>query len=204
MLETIEAMYMTHLNFFGKDMNSADGWFKNISSHLTKKLFPKRSVLNDNDVIKLRQHIAKLFTIYDLYSSYSNTFINRLKEECDVCGISTDALFAFLRHYEEELVPFKSTVYNYSYKNIRDNKKLHFWMNSGTIKISTINSFKGWESEVVFLIIEPLYDRTTSFNMSFDELLYTGLTRCKRNLIIVNFGNAEYDKKMRPLIERMK
>jgi superfamily I DNA/RNA helicase len=77
-------------------------------------------------------------------------------------------------------------------------------MNSGTIKISTINSFKGWESEVVFLIIEPLYDRTTSFNMSFDELLYTGLTRCKRNLIIVNFGNAEYDKKMRPLIERMK
>jgi ATP-dependent exoDNAse (exonuclease V) alpha subunit len=40
--------------------------------------------------------------------------------------------------------------------------------------------------------------------MSFDELLYTGLTRCKRNLIIVNLGNAEYDKKMRPLIERMK
>lgn len=204
MLETIEAMYMTHLNFFGKDMNSADGWFKSISAHLAKKLFPKRCDLNDNDVIKLRQHIAKLFTIYDLYSSYSNTFINRLKEECDACGISTDALFAFLRHYEEELVPFKSTVYNYSYKNIRDNKKLHFWMNSGTIKISTINSFKGWESEVVFLIIEPLYDRTTSFNMSFDELLYTGLTRCRRNLIIVNFGNGEYDKKMRPLIERMK
>ena len=54
-------------------------------------------------------------------------------------------------------------------------------MNCGTIKISTINSFKGWESEVVFLIIEPKYDITTSFNMSFDELLYTGLTRCKRN-----------------------
>ena len=77
-------------------------------------------------------------------------------------------------------------------------------MNSGTIKISTINSFKGWESEVVFLIIEPKYETSTLFNMSFDELLYTGLTRCKRNLVIINFGNEEYDLKMRPLIDQIK
>lgn len=204
MLETIEAMYMTHLNFYGKEMVNKEGWFKNITNHLTKKLFPKRSTLFDNDVIKLRQHIAKLFTIYDLYSSYSDTFINRLKEECDVCGIPVEAFLAFRKHYEEDLAEFKSAVYSYSYKNIRDNKKLHFWMNSGTIKISTINSFKGWESEVLFLIIEPIYDRTTSFNLSFDELLYTGLTRCKRNLVVINFGNKEYDSKMRPLIERLK
>ena len=204
MLETIEAMYMTHLNYYGKDMENADGWFKNISAHLTKKLFPNRNVLYDNDLVKIRQHIAKLFTIFDLYSSYSEFFINRLKEECSVCGISSGAFFAFVKHYEEELVVFKSIVYSHNYKTIRDNKKLHFWMNSGTIKISTINSFKGWESEVVFLIIEPKYERSTTFNMSFDELLYTGLTRSKRNLIVVNFGNAEYDQKMRPLIECLK
>ena len=77
-------------------------------------------------------------------------------------------------------------------------------MNSGTLKVSTINSFKGWESEVVFLIIEPKYDKSKKFNMSFDELLYTGLTRCKRNLIVLNFGNSEYNEKIRPLIERIK
>ena len=77
-------------------------------------------------------------------------------------------------------------------------------MNSGTLKISTINSFKGWESEVVFLILEPKYESSTSFNLSFDELLYTGLTRCRRNLIVINFGNQEYDLKMRPLIEIIK
>lgn len=204
MLETVEVMYMTHLNFLGNDMDSADGWFKNISAHLTKKLFPNTKVLSDNNVIKLRKHIAKLFTIYDLYSKFSETFINRLKEECEVCGISTDTFFAFLKHYEEELKTFKSKVYSSDYKTIRDNKKLHFWMNSGTIKISTINSFKGWESEALFLIIEPKYDQSTSFNMSFDELLYTGITRSKRDLIVVNFGNAEYDNKMRPLFERFK
>lgn len=204
MLETIEAMYMTHLNYYGKDMENADGWFKNISAHLTKKLFPKRNVLYDNDLVKLRQHIAKLFTIFDLYSSYSESFINRLKEECSVCGIPSEAFLSFIKHYEEELAPFKAKVYTHDYKKIRDNKKLHFWMNSGTIKISTINSFKGWESEVVFLIIEPIYDRATSFNLSFDELLYTGLTRCKRNLIVINFGNIEYDQKIRPLIQNLK
>ena len=77
-------------------------------------------------------------------------------------------------------------------------------MNSGTIKVSTINSFKGWESDVVFLILEPRYDITTQFNLSFDELLYTGLTRCKRNLVIINYGNEEYDKKIRPIIDAVK
>ena len=77
-------------------------------------------------------------------------------------------------------------------------------MNSGTIKISTINSFKGWESEVVFLILEPKYELSTSFNISFDELLYTGITRTIRNLVIINFGNEEYDKKVRPIIDSLK
>lgn len=70
MLETIEAMYMSHLNFMGRDIANADGWFKNISNHLAKKLFPKRDKLFESDVIKLRQCISKLFTIYDLYSSW--------------------------------------------------------------------------------------------------------------------------------------
>jgi nuclease-related domain protein len=204
MLETIEAMYMQHLNYFAKDLNNADNWFKNISNYLSKKMFPKRNELFENDIIKLRQHIAKLLTIYDLYSSFPNTFNNRLKEECEACGISIEAFCAFVKHYNIELSPFKTKVYNSNYKTIRDNKKFHFWMNSGTIKISTINSFKGWESEVIFLIIEPQYEKTTYFNLSFDELLYTGLTRCKRNLFIVNFGNEEYDQKMRPLIEHLK
>lgn len=204
MLETIETMYMMNLNYLGKDIANADGWFKNISEHLSKKLFPKRVKLLENDIIKLRQHISKLFTIYDLYSSWPDIFENRLNEECDACGIMKNTFIAFINHYKEQLVPFKSKVYGDDYKIIRDNKKLHFWMNTGTIKISTINSFKGWESEVVFLIIEPKYVTTTSFNLAFDELLYTGLTRCIRNLIVINFGNAEYDKKMRPLMESVK
>lgn len=206
MFETIETMYLTHLNYIGKnnENNPNSRWFNNITNHLKKKLFPNREVLYDNDYIKLRQCIARLFTIYDLYIKYNITFEKRLSEECQKCGITLNAFKAFRNHYSESLKSFKAEVLNDNYKNIRDNKKLHFWMNSGTIKISTINSFKGWESEVVFLIIEPIYELQNAFNMSFDELIYTGITRCKKNLIVINFGNADYNKQIKPLIERIK
>lgn len=70
-------------------------------------------------------------------------------------------------------------------------------MNSGTVKMSTIHSFKGWESDIVFLIIEKKH---TNVEATFDEILYTGLTRTKKNLVIINFGNREYDEKLKGLV----
>ena len=109
MLETIETMYMSNLNYIGKnnDKNPNIGWFNNIMEHLKKKLFIKRTTLYDTDIIKLRQHIAILFTIYDLFVSYPENFRERLIEECDKCGISIDALIAFRKHYKEILTQLK-------------------------------------------------------------------------------------------------
>lgn len=206
MLETVEIMYMTHLNYIGKNKDNSphSGWFNNICDHFKKKFFPNRHTLHDNEIIKVRQHVAVLFSIYDLYTSFTETFKHCLEEECLKCGISLETFKAFRKHYSNDFAQFEQEVYSDNYKNIRDNKKLHFWMNSGTLKISTINSFKGWESETVFLIIEPKYDSSNSFNLSFDELLYTGLTRCRRNLVIINFGNKEYDTKLSSLIKGFK
>lgn len=72
-------------------------------------------------------------------------------------------------------------------------------MNSGTVKVSTIHSFKGWESETVFLILENF-----NFQMTFDEILYTGITRTRANLILINYGNKEYHIKLNDLIEKVK
>lgn len=201
MMETIETMYMSQLNVIENDPQSEHKqWFENISGHFRKKMFPNKQYLSSTEKNKLKQQVAILFTIYDLYEKYNETFISRLAEECDKCGINVYALIAFRKHYEELLTAFVNVVYCGDYKYIQDNKKLHFWMNSGTIKISTINSFKGWESEVVFLIVEKKYDSSTRFNDNFAELLYTGLTRCKRNLVIINYGNEGCDKKLRPII----
>lgn len=85
-----------------------------------------------------------------------------------------------------------------SIKNVRDNKKIHFWFNRGTLKLSTIHSFKGWEANTLFLILEPRYE-SGEFKMSFNELIYTGLTRSKLNLIILNYGNGDYHSQLEEL-----
>ena len=70
-------------------------------------------------------------------------------------------------------------------------KKNHFWMKTGTIKLSTVHSFKGWEIDTLFLIIEPEKSEDKFTNA---ELIYTALTRAKRNLIVFNLENLKYDQ----------
>lgn len=74
-------------------------------------------------------------------------------------------------------------------ERLSKNKKLHFWMNPGTIKLSTIHSFKGWESDTLIVLIEKGADAD---DPSDDELIYTAITRCRNNLLILNKGNPRY------------
>ena len=86
---------------------------------------------------------------------------------------------------------------------IRRNKKFNFWMESGTVKLSTVHSFKGWELQTGILIIDEDdmndEDRKEKTDMpvmgkkTTDELLYTALTRVRENLIVINIGNQKYD-----------
>ena len=72
---------------------------------------------------------------------------------------------------------------------IRRNRKNNLWFKTGTIKLSTIHSFKGWEMHTVFLLLEN--DGQHSVN---PELVYTGITRARFNLIIFNLDNLEYHR----------
>lgn len=87
---------------------------------------------------------------------------------------------------------------NSEIEKLRKNKKANFWMNRGTIKLSTIHSFKGWESPTVFLVIENNVKSQSVLNGKLqpeefaDELIYTGMTRCRNSLFIINRGNKLY------------
>jgi hypothetical protein len=71
-------------------------------------------------------------------------------------------------------------------EKIRKNKKLHFWMNSGTTKFSTIYSYKGWEIKTLFLIVQK-----STKEITYNELIYTGFTRCMSNLVIIDIDDFE-------------
>ena len=73
-------------------------------------------------------------------------------------------------------------------ESIRRSKKYHFEMRTGFMKISTIHSFKGWDIPYLFLIIDAQTDLEKA------ELIYTGITRARYRLFIINIVNNSYHK----------
>ncbi|MFZ7187177.1 NERD domain-containing protein [Avibacterium avium] len=149
------------------------------------KLFLQKNLLHENDACFLGGKIDTLreidFTIRGKYHQKTKSMFET-KE---------------MYHYLEKKLPkekFKEEI-----KLIRKNKKLHFWNNSGLLKLSTTHSFKGWEVNTIFLIIENISIGSEEYLEekmddleNQDELIYTAITRSKQNLIIFNIGNTRY------------
>lgn len=74
---------------------------------------------------------------------------------------------------------------NYKHYYVIDNPSIknNLHLNNNLIKLVTIKSFKGWESNSVILVLD---DEISS------EILYTGMTRAFSNLYIVN-SNYKYE-----------
>lgn len=100
------------------------------------------------------------------------------------------------------MVDFKKEI-----EKVRRNKKFNFWNNPGVVKLSTIHSFKGWEVNTLLLLIDEelstTYTRDNTTNLlietedlkfTTEELIYTAITRCRNNLIILNFSHNKYHK----------
>lgn len=146
------------------------------------------------------RQIAVLFSAYEMFQRFPDVFQTRLEAKCMEYKTSLHDFIVLMNRFETDFTTFREAVFAADYKYIRDNKKFNFWMNTGNIKISSIHSFKGWESDTVFLILQKHFDGDPTFN----ELLYTGITRTRSNLVVINLGNQEYHERMKKLIETYK
>ncbi len=86
----------------------------------------------------------------------------------------------------------KSIKVNHIFENASESRfhihKKAFWMGDSRLKMSTIHSFKGWE---LMNIIIFLPSKTPESNKKLDSILYTALTRSRKNLVIFN-SNERY------------
>lgn len=190
MFETYEQMYLQGIK---SKSNIAP---VNLRKSLTELI--KRDKERNPDTVE--RQIAVLFSAYEMYQRFPDVFQTRLEAKCKEYKMSLLDFIVVMNRYEQDFIAFRDAVFTDNYKYIRDNKKFNFWMNTGNIKISTIHSFKGWESDTVFLILQKHYSGDPTFN----ELLYTGITRTRSNLIVINLGNEEYHENMKCLIETYK
>lgn len=121
---------------------------------------------------------------------------------------ATTRMFESKEEYDELKKKYTSTNenrFNLEINDIRRLNKLHFWMKTGTMKFSTIHSFKGWETHTLFLIISDDEEKDKISEEShwlLDELIYTAMTRCRCNLFIINLGNLKYDVFFKNNIEK--
>ncbi len=85
--------------------------------------------------------------------------------------------------------------YNRDYEAIGRTRKQLFTTDKRCLKLSTIKSFKGWESPVVIIILDDDYNsEAASYTPMDPETMYTAITRARESLFIINIGNDIYDK----------
>lgn len=89
--------------------------------------------------------------------------------------------------------------FNDALNDIRRPLKARFDTSNSGIKLSTIQNFSDWDRNTIFLIIFNLGDH---YHMRpfLPELIYTGLTRARSNLFIINFGLIEFHKFFKKLL----
>ncbi len=84
---------------------------------------------------------------------------------------------------------------------IRRVAKVHFTTDVDKLKLATIQSFKGWESKSIILIIQPespCDSEAEEDSITPRELhnipahIYTAITRARENLFILNLGNEAF------------
>lgn len=133
-------------------------------------------------ITKLIYDILVKYSIHSSNAAILSTKIDFIKEIDHILRIdyNENTVITFETVEEGSKCSCKEDI-----ENIRRNRKNNLQLETGTIKLSTIHSFKGWETHTLFLIIE-------NDSHIHPELIYTGITRAMQNLIVINLGNVTY------------
>lgn len=156
-----------HYSYFGK----LD--YQNIADFIKTYSIKLGSHPNDICVLSLSIEIIRELDFFYRKTTNENTYIMS----------ETQEIYENIKAKEGINKKFHTEI-----DKIRKNKKLHFWMNSGITKFSTVHSYKGWEIDTLFLIVS-----TDALELTYKELVYTGFTRCMNNLIIIDINDSELE-----------
>jgi hypothetical protein len=155
----------------------------------------------DRPIENYQENFTELFQIIDSLNVHRNDlcflaphiellremdyFIRNVRKEKTTRAFESKEVFDKLRYDHDG---------KFHLEKLRKERKYNFWMNAGTTKLSTIHSFKGWEINNLVLFFEQnqTYDESRE-PLALKELIYTGITRCRKNLFIINIANQEMD-----------
>ncbi|MCK5847944.1 MAG: WYL domain-containing protein, partial [Caldisericia bacterium] len=133
----------------------------------------------------VKQIAEKIFQTMKQYHIHPNDTIilsSRIKplKELDFIMRNEFAVKTITTFESREMQEFQNTQKFNAVKDVRKIKKIHFRQNSGKYKLSTVHSYKGFESKAVMLLINK-----DDFHNDDPEMVYAGFTRSKSDLLII-------------------
>lgn len=117
----------------------------------------------------------------------------RTKEKTEVTFVSTEQYERLKQIHnvtDEHTADWK---FERDYDALERTRKQLFTTDKRCLKISTIQSFKGWESPSVIVILEEDFlSSSRYFRPMAPETIYTAITRARENMHVINIGNDTY------------
>ncbi|MGI6481952.1 MAG: UvrD-helicase domain-containing protein [Methanobacterium sp.] len=138
------------------------------------------------DNIKINNWSAHLMEAYDLIKNQQMNFKEGHASDIVVLLPSRKMGMAAVNIFNKENIQVNH-VFEYEEQVKYHNHKKAFWLGDSRLKMSTIHSFKGWEALHVIMLIPKNWNG----DENLDSLVYTAMTRSRKNLIVLN-GNERY------------
>jgi superfamily I DNA/RNA helicase len=185
-------------HFFPSE-STAEEWYEHIVTRISK------TESSPDDIAIVGTSIKKLRELEYYFRIKKGEQTTRMFESKEEFTLIAKKHFSFLGTpnqlpTEKQLFDFKMAI-----KDARRPYKLYkFDLRTGTMKFSSLHSFKGWEIHTVFFLFDKGDDAEFEFmkhqqsSQDIDgesinsEIIYTGLTRARNSLNIVNIGNMKY------------
>ena len=146
----------------------------------------------DNDPNDARDFVV-LASSTKLLRNFDYAYRQKTDQKTEVTFVATEPyerLKEIHRVTEEQTANWK---FKRDFEAVERTRKQLFTTDKRCLKISTIQSFKGWESPSVIVILEDdYYPSRNGFHPMAPETIYTAITRARENLHIINTGNDTY------------
>ena len=145
-----------------------------------------------NDSNEARDFVV-LASSTKLLRNIDTLYRQRTNEQTEITFISTEALEKLKQIHNVSDERAANWKFNRDFEVLDRTRKQLFTTEKRCLKISTIQSFKGWESPSVIVILESDFAlHNTTFRPMSPQTIYTAITRARENMYIINIGNDTY------------
>lgn len=147
-------------------------------------------ISNDNNEAR---DFAVLASSTKLLRNIDILYRQRTNEQTEIYYISNETLERLKQIHQVTDEKAANWKFNRDFEALERTRKQLFTTDKRCLKISTIQSFKGWESPSVIVILEnDIVLHNTTFRPMSPQTIYTAITRARENMYIINIGNDTY------------